>query len=166
MFLRAKGGAAGAPGREFSFIGPEVTVTGNVETSGRMHLDGTVVGDVRCGALVQGEKGCVTGNIVADEAQLAGLVDGAVEAGALALEATARITGDVLYDSVAIARGAEVDGRFRRRKGEGGGSAQARQEAASAEAETALGPDSRLGAKVALAELFPAAPEAEAEAAE
>jgi len=132
MFL--KGGKAGAEGAgaEFSFIGPEVVVTGNVETEGRLHVDGRIVGDVRCGILSQGETGAVVGNIVAGEARLAGLVDGAVEAGSLSLEGTAKVTGDILYESVGIARGAEVEGRLKRRRAARDGSAAARSETAAA----------------------------------
>jgi cytoskeletal protein CcmA (bactofilin family) len=155
MFLRgAKAGAEGA-GAEFSFIGPEVVVTGDIATAGRLHIDGRVVGDVRCGLLSQGESGAVVGNIVAGEARLAGLVDGAVEAGALSLEPTARVTGDLLYESVSIARGAEIEGRFKRRRAPADGSAAAKGEAAA-------GPGRAATSQVA--GLF-AAP-AEAEAAE
>ncbi|MFN3387836.1 MAG: polymer-forming cytoskeletal protein [Allosphingosinicella sp.] len=108
---------AAAKGAKFSFLGPEVVVTGDVETSGQLHIDGTVRGDVSCGSLSQGESGAVHGNIVAEEARLAGLVDGAVDAGILTLDASARVTGDVLYDEISIAKGALIDGRFRRRKG-------------------------------------------------
>lgn len=115
---------AAAKGAKFSFIGPEVVVTGDIETSGQLHIDGTVRGDVRCGSLSQGESGAVHGNIAAAEARLAGLIDGAVEAGALILDASARVTGDVLYDEISIAKGALIDGRFRRRKaGEEGAAA-------------------------------------------
>ena len=152
MFLRGKRDSGGISA-EFSFIGPEVVVTGDIATEGRLHIDGKVIGDVRCGVLSQGETGSVAGNIVAGEAQLAGLVDGAVEAGTLALEASARVTGDILYESVSIARGAEVDGRFRRRRGDGGGSAAARAEASRAARSETVSP---------VAELFVATPEAEA----
>ena len=82
MFLKGK--AAGGPGRSggsFSYIGGEVTVTGDIATESEIHLDGKVMGDVVCGLLTQGESGEVRGNIRAGEARLAGLVDGAVEAG-------------------------------------------------------------------------------------
>jgi cytoskeletal protein CcmA (bactofilin family) len=119
--------------REFSFIGPEVIVTGSIVTSGRLHVDGIVNGDIQCGTLTQGSSGAVHGNILVEEARLAGLVDGAVEAGTLTLEASARITGDVLYESVGIAAGAQVEGRFRRRKGPSDhGAAAAREEGARA----------------------------------
>ena len=114
MFL--KGRPAGGPGKTFSYIGSEVTVTGDIRTEGELHIDGTVTGDVRCGALTQGPHSEVRGNIQAEVARLAGFVDGAVEAGALTLEASARVTGDILYETVAMAEGAEVDGRFKRRR--------------------------------------------------
>lgn len=131
MFL--KGGKAAAPaggGATFSYLGNEVTVTGDVATQSELHLDGKVNGDVSCGALTQGQSGEVRGNIKAGEARLAGLVDGAVEAGTLILESSARITGDVLYESLSVAAGAEVEGRFKRRRGGADGSAVAKAEKA------------------------------------
>jgi cytoskeletal protein CcmA (bactofilin family) len=123
MFSKS-GKGAGAPGRNggtFSYLGSEVTVTGDVATESDLQVDGKVLGDLSCGALIQGESGEVRGNIKAGEARLAGLVDGAVEAGTLILEASARVTGDVLYESLSIAPGAEVEGRFKRRRpGEAG----------------------------------------------
>jgi len=121
--------AHGAEDGKFSFIGAEVTVTGDIETAGRLHIDGKVTGDIRCALLTQGENGVVHGNITADDARLAGLVDGAVEAGMLQLEASARVTGDVLYETVGIATGAQVEGRFKRRRGANDGAVHARAEA-------------------------------------
>jgi cytoskeletal protein CcmA (bactofilin family) len=112
----------------FSFIGAEVTVTGDVETTGRLHLDGKVVGDIRCASLVQGESGVVHGNITAGDARLAGLVDGAVEAATLHLEPSARVTGDILYEALGIATGAQVEGRFKRRRGAHDGAVHAHAE--------------------------------------
>jgi cytoskeletal protein CcmA (bactofilin family) len=128
MFGRGQKEARAEEGT-FSFIGPEVTVTGDIESSGRLHVDGKVVGDIRCASLTQGESGVVHGNITAGDARLAGLVDGAVEAGTMHLEASARVTGDVLYESVGIAAGAQVEGRFKRRRGANDGAVHARAEA-------------------------------------
>ena len=132
MFLRGRNAGAEGAGAEFSFIGREVVVTGSIATDGRLHVDGRIVGDVRCGVLSQGESGAVIGNIVAGEARLAGLVDGAVEARALSLEGSARVTGDLLYETLSIAGGAEVEGRVKRRTGAGDGSGAARANAAEA----------------------------------
>lgn len=118
-------------GATFSFIGAEVSVTGDIDTPGQLHVDGKVTGDVRCATLSQGESGAVSGNIVAAEACLAGLVDGTVEAGTLILEATARVTGDILYETLTIATGAQIEGRFKRRKGADDGSKGAKLAAAA-----------------------------------
>jgi cytoskeletal protein CcmA (bactofilin family) len=128
-----KGKAAAGPGRNgeaFSYIGSEVTVTGDLATESELHLDGKVLGDVCCGSLTQGRSGEVRGNIRAGEARLAGLVDGAVEAGILTLESSARVTGDVLYESLSVAAGAEVEGRFKRRRGGEDGARAAKAEKA------------------------------------
>jgi cytoskeletal protein CcmA (bactofilin family) len=130
MFLKG-GKAARGPGQGgaiFSYIGSEVTVTGDIATTSELHLDGKVVGDVSCGTLTQGESGEVRGNIKAGEARLSGLVDGAVEAATLTLEASARVTGDVLYESLSVAAGAEVEGRFKRRRGGDDGARAAKAE--------------------------------------
>jgi cytoskeletal protein CcmA (bactofilin family) len=139
MFSRSKSAtAASAKGRDtYSFIGPEVVVTGDIASPGQLHVDGKVTGDVRCGSLSQGESGAIAGNIHAEEARLAGLIDGAVSAGTLLLEATARITGDVLYGTLTVATGAQVDGRFKHRDGESDGSHVARSAALPADAKPA-----------------------------
>ena len=135
MFSRGKSGPVGPRGETFSFIGPEVTITGDVDTEGQLHIDGKVVGDVRCGSLSQGESGSIAGNITAGEAKLAGLIDGAVSAGTLLLEASARVTGDVLYETLTVSTGAQVDGRFKRRQGGEDGSGKARMKAVPAAME-------------------------------
>lgn len=109
---RAKGAPSG-----LSFIGPEVTVSGDVSTAAQLHVDGRVDGDVRCGVLCQGKSGTITGNIAAGQARLAGLVDGTVNAETVVLEETARVTGDVTYETISIAAGAQVEGRLSRRPG-------------------------------------------------
>ena len=107
--------ASRAPGTGgLSFIGPEVTVTGNIGGSGNIHIDGRVEGDVTAASVVLGTAGHVRGNIVADDAQIAGTVEGTVAAKVLAIEASARIIGDLSYDAVSVATGAQVEGRVKR----------------------------------------------------
>lgn len=136
MFSRGKSGPVGPKGDTFSFIGPEVVVTGDIDTEGQLHIDGKVVGDVRCGSLSQGESGSISGNISAQDAKLAGLIDGAVTAGTLLLEASARVTGDVLYETLTVSTGAQVDGRFKRRQGNEDGSNKTRMTAVPAAGES------------------------------
>jgi cytoskeletal protein CcmA (bactofilin family) len=97
-----------------SFLGAEVTITGNIGGQGNLHIDGRVDGDVNCASLIIGNSGQVNGNITADDAKVAGTVTGTVAAKVLTIEASARITGDLSYDSVSVETGAQVDGRVKR----------------------------------------------------
>jgi cytoskeletal protein CcmA (bactofilin family) len=101
-----------ANGATFSVIGPDVTITGNIEASADLHVDGKVVGDVTCASLVQGEKSLIEGAIVAERARLSGQVKGTINARELVVLKSARIEGDVTYETLTIEQGAAVNGRF------------------------------------------------------
>jgi len=112
---KAGDGSARAASGTLSFIGSEVTITGNVTATGDMHVDGHVDGDLTCGMLTLGSSGRVTGNITARKATLAGVVEGAIAVADLAVEKTAKLNGDVSYENLAIENGARVDGRLTQR---------------------------------------------------
>jgi cytoskeletal protein CcmA (bactofilin family) len=103
-----------------SFIGSEVTITGNVSGNGDIHLDGTIEGDLACNSLILGAGGRVRGNISAEKATLGGTVQGTTDARTLTVEKTARIEGDLVYENVTIENGAQVDGRLTQRGGDHG----------------------------------------------
>ncbi|MGX7896115.1 bactofilin family protein [Tsuneonella sp. HG222] len=101
-----------ASGSTFSVFGTDVVVRGDVAASADLHVDGTVVGDITCASLVQGEKSVVEGSITAETARLAGTVKGTITARELVILKSAKIEGDVHYDALTIEHGATVDGRF------------------------------------------------------
>ncbi|MFM9976441.1 MAG: polymer-forming cytoskeletal protein [Sphingomonadaceae bacterium] len=109
----APGGSGGGSGA-LSFIGSEVTITGNIGGGGNLHIDGRVDGDVACSTLILGRSGQVNGNVTAEDAKIAGTVNGTVAAKALSIEASARINGDLSYDAVSVESGAQVEGRVKR----------------------------------------------------
>ncbi len=94
----------------FSVLGPDVTVTGDVEAESDLHIDGTVNGDVRCGMLIQTESSTITGAVNAESARLAGTIEGRVAVAELTIETSARIMGDITYTNVTVEAGAQVDG--------------------------------------------------------
>ena len=102
-------------GHTFSVIASDVEITGNLSAKVDLHIDGKIHGDVMCGSLVQGEGSVIVGKVVAETARLSGKVDGSIEAGELVIEASARISGDVLYQSLTIAPGGMVEGKFKHR---------------------------------------------------
>src|SRR3712207_2800339 len=80
-----------------SVLGAEITVRGNIEAALDLHIEGCVIGDVRCETLILGESSQIRGNIYAARVRVAGAVEGGIVTGDLAIEATAGVTGDITY---------------------------------------------------------------------
>ena len=59
-----------------STISEVLTITGNVESLGELHLNGQVQGDVHCVALVLGENAQLEGNVVAEDVMVRGRLIG------------------------------------------------------------------------------------------
>jgi cytoskeletal protein CcmA (bactofilin family) len=97
-----------------SIIGSNCSLAGDIVSDGEVHIDGKVVGDVRCVTLVIGETGAVTGEINAETVRVLGAVTGQIMASAVELAKSARILGDITHDSLAVEAGAYVEGRFNR----------------------------------------------------
>lgn len=95
---------------QFSVLGADIVITGNVTATSDLHIDGRIEGDVRGGNLVQGAESQIFGRVEADEARLAGAIEGSVRARQLTVERTARITGDVEYETIMVEQGGHIDG--------------------------------------------------------
>ncbi|MBB6124984.1 bactofilin family protein [Sphingobium subterraneum] len=115
--MSAPKGSGGGRGATFSVIGADVTITGDIAASVDLHIDGRVDGDIACASLVQGAESRIKGHVDAQSATLAGHVEGSITAQTLVIEHSARITGDVTYESISIAPGGQVDGRFTHKGG-------------------------------------------------
>ncbi len=97
---------------QVSVIGSDIVITGNIEASVDLHIEGKVVGDVRCMTLILGENSIVSGTIVAERVRVSGKVDGAIDTKDLAIEASARVTGEVSYARLRVATGGVIEGRM------------------------------------------------------
>jgi len=100
-----------------SLIGASTTVTGDVNFSGGLRVDGVVRGAVRCaegekgGVLVISEHGTVEGEVRASHIVVAGRINGPVHATELIeLQPKARVHGDVQYRALEMHHGAVVEG--------------------------------------------------------
>lgn len=114
MFGNKDVGSNGAKRNGFSVLGPDVGVTGDIDTDSDLHVDGTILGDVRCGTLVQTVSGKITGAVCARSARIAGTIEGSVSVDDLVIEASARVAGDIAYATIAIEAGAKVEGALTR----------------------------------------------------
>ncbi|TYC90136.1 polymer-forming cytoskeletal protein [Novosphingobium sp. BW1] len=90
----------------FSVLGSDTLITGDIEASADLHIDGRVTGDITCAALVQGVDSEITGAIKADS------VRGTVAAREIVILVLGKIEGDVAYDTLTVEQGARIEGRL------------------------------------------------------
>jgi cytoskeletal protein CcmA (bactofilin family) len=97
-----------------SIVGPEMTVRGDLQSDGDLHVEGTIQGDIRVKHLVVAKDAVVRGDVEAQSVRIAGSVIGALRAREVILTATARMQGDVFHDVLSIEPGAMLEGHCRR----------------------------------------------------
>jgi cytoskeletal protein CcmA (bactofilin family) len=99
-----------------STLSSDMTVTGNMKTSGDIQVEGTVEGDIRAHLLTVGESATIRGEIVADDVVINGRVIGRVRGLKVRLTATARVEGDIIHKTIAIESGAHFEGSVQRQE--------------------------------------------------
>lgn len=103
-------------------IGRTTTIKGDLSFAGTLHVEGTIIGDVKAdegedATLVLDENGLVEGSVNVSTVLINGAVDGDIFATEHAeLMAGARINGNVYYDLLEMAVGSEVNGNLVHRK--------------------------------------------------
>ncbi len=97
-----------------SVLSSDLTIVGNVKSSGDIQVEGAVEGDIRSHMLVVGESATVKGEIVAEEVVVNGRVVGRLRGLKVRLSATARVEGDIIHKTIAIESGAHFEGSVQR----------------------------------------------------
>ncbi|HTT97905.1 MAG TPA: polymer-forming cytoskeletal protein [Rhizomicrobium sp.] len=107
--------ASGAPASTggVSVISKALKITGQLESTEDIRIDGEVNGDVRAVSVTVGNNARVKGNVYGDTVELAGTVEGKIEAKKVVLGGTARMTGDVVHADIKIESGAFIDGHLK-----------------------------------------------------
>jgi cytoskeletal protein CcmA (bactofilin family) len=101
-----------------TLIGPAVTIHGDVDFGGGLHLEGRVLGNVCLtgdgeAGLTMTETALILGEVRASHATLNGRIRGDVLiAGRLALGPKAVVEGNVYYGSIEMALGARITGKM------------------------------------------------------
>ena len=98
-----------------SILSADLTIRGEVETDGDLHIDGRIEGDVRSRRVTVGKEGQVTGAIIGDDVTIRGKVTGDVKARAVTLNKTAQVEATIEHDLLTVEPGAELLGRSVRR---------------------------------------------------
>lgn len=101
-----------------SLIGENTEITGDIQFTGGLHVDGMVKGNIFAEAgsnsvLSLSDQGKIEGEIHVPYNIIDGTVNGNVYSSEhIELEARSRITGDVYYNLLEISGGAQVSGRL------------------------------------------------------
>lgn len=107
-----------------SLISSDLTVKGNIITSGDVQVEGTIDGDVRAHLLTVGESATIKGEVVADDVVVNGKVIGRLRGLKVRLTSTAHVEGDIIHKTIAIESGAFFEGTVQRQEdplGDAGG---------------------------------------------
>jgi len=99
-----------------STLSSDLTITGNLRTTGDIQIEGTVEGDIRAHLLTIGEGATVKGECVADDVVVNGRVVGRVRGIKVRLTSTARVEGDIIHKTIAIESGAHFEGSVQRQE--------------------------------------------------
>jgi cytoskeletal protein CcmA (bactofilin family) len=117
IFKRPKNSSNGVrsiPNSSPSMVAQDVTIEGNITTTGELHIDGTVYGAVRARSCVIDLNGFVHGEITADEVYIRGRVIGPIRGTHVNLYAGAQVEGDILNETISIENGANIYGMISR----------------------------------------------------
>jgi cytoskeletal protein CcmA (bactofilin family) len=101
-----------------TLIGKAARVHGDVEFAGGLHLDGSIVGNVRSdqapgSALSVSQGGSIEGKVEVPNIRLDGTVKGDIHARErVVLGATARVEGNLYYGVIEMTLGAQIMGKL------------------------------------------------------
>ncbi len=106
--------AARAPGTEsmLTIIAAGTTISGDIDCTGVLKVEGTIEGSVRqARQVLLAREGAIHGSVSAQEVVVGGVIDGNVQAGdRLELQSSAVVNGDIHTKSIVVMEGARING--------------------------------------------------------
>jgi cytoskeletal protein CcmA (bactofilin family) len=95
-----------------TIIGPNTSLTGDIETGGFTRIDGSIRGDVRAkGRVVIGERARIKGNVMGTNITIGGVVYGdIISDGHLLILSTAIVIGDIITRRIQADDGCFING--------------------------------------------------------
>ena len=121
-----------------SVISKALKITGELESTEDIQVDGQIDGDVRGVGVKIGQNAKVKGTVYGDEVELAGTVEGRIESKKVILAGTARMTGDIWHQDIRIESGAYISGSLKPELGKSDSKSDARPASRPAAATAAI----------------------------
>ena len=97
-----------------SYIGSDIVVTGSLQSSGEIIIEGTIDGDVRAQKIVIKNNAIITGELTSEEMIIHGRVNGVVRGVKILLASDCILNGDILHETLSIESGAQFEGSCKR----------------------------------------------------
>ena len=102
----------GSPGVLASHLSKAITVKGDLESDGELHIYGNVRGQVCADRLVVGPGGYLEGAVIARDVHIEGRLAGRIFALNVTLDSAAEVTGRIFHNTITVAKGARIDARM------------------------------------------------------
>jgi cytoskeletal protein CcmA (bactofilin family) len=112
LWKKAEIASQDAPDADISLLARALTIRGNLDTLGEVHIFGHVVGRINAGRMVLGPGGYVEGDIVAKEVLLSGRFEGRIFAFNVTISPSAVLKGRVFHHTITVAKEAQIEGRM------------------------------------------------------
>ena len=96
-----------------SVISKALKITGQLESTEDIRIDGEVEGDIHGVSVTVGNGAKVKGSVYGQTVELSGTIEGKIEAKKVVLTSTAHMSGDVIHQDIKIESGAYIDGHCR-----------------------------------------------------
>ena len=96
-----------------SIVDERLTMKGDLESDGDIHVKGRVFGNIRCNLLIIEVNALVEGGVDAEEVIVRGHAKGTVRADRVRLEKTAEVESEILQRTFSAEEGARIKGSLR-----------------------------------------------------
>ncbi len=96
-----------------SFIGPDLTINGQIKAKGDVRIDGQVHGNVSAGRIVVGRSANIEGSLAAKDVTISGTIRGTVRGENLRLGPTSWVEAEMFHNSLVIEQGCQFEGKSR-----------------------------------------------------
>jgi len=95
-----------------TIIGKGTIISGDIESSGNIRIEGKVIGNVKAKSkVVLGDSGIIEGNVHAVNAEIAGEIKGILEASEMVVvKQTGHVNGDIITQKLTVDSGATING--------------------------------------------------------
>ena len=105
------------PSAEHSIIPADLKITGDLVSTGDIHVEGVIHGTITCRPLTLTGQPMIKGSVKAETVRVCGTFDGKIEAKKVTLTKAAKMTGEIYYETLEIEPGASFEGKVSRIEG-------------------------------------------------